>query len=87
MTMTATSAIQIEVLTVKTWRARQIAELRVFEEDDEVAVRDERRDAADHERHRQRPDECVDAQPGDDQSVDQADREPDRDAEGYRDGG
>ena len=55
-------------------------EVERLEGDDEVALRHERRDAADHERHRERRDERVDPEPGRDDAVGDADREPDDDA-------
>ena len=39
ITTTAIMAIQIEVLTAEDLRPREVAELGVLEEDDEVAVR------------------------------------------------
>src|SRR3954465_15422108 len=60
---------------------REVAELLVLEEDDEVAVRDQGGQAGDHERHGQRGDQRVDAQPRDDEAVDEPDGEPDAHAQ------
>ena len=68
---------------------RERLEVRVVERDDEVALGHDRRDAADHEGHRQRPDQRVDPEPGDDDAVrdpdGEADREAGQDADGRRD--
>ena len=77
MTTTATMRDPDRALDREDVRAREVAELGVLEEDDEVAVRDQRAEAADDERHRQGRDQGVDAQARDDEPVDQPDGEPD----------
>ncbi len=64
-------------------RRGEVLEVRVVEDDDEVALGHDRADAADDERHRERPDERVDPEPGDDDAVGEADGQAD--AEGRRD--
>ena len=60
-------------------RGGEHLELGVVEHDDEVAVGGDRADAADDERHRERADQRVDPEPGDDDAVREADRQPDGD--------
>ena len=81
MTTTAIERDPDRGLDAEDLRPREVAELGVLEEHDEVAVGDQRAEAADHERHRQRGDQRVDAQARDDEAVDEPDGEPDADAQ------